>query len=133
MATALWPLQVAVFNRMTGRSSLMSLVTGVFDAVPDGQAYPYVSLGPVIEVPDDAHDRQGLSSLVYVHVWSKQSGSREASAIFAEVDAALDRQPLVVPGYTDITIKNKQHEAIRDPDPEIRHISAQYSVRMTRI
>jgi hypothetical protein len=110
----------------------MALVTGVFDEVPEDAAYPYVSFGAITEVPDDAHDRQGLDTTIVIHVWSTYPGNAQAADIFAAVDAALDRAPLVVAGYADVTIKHESHQFIADPDPDIRHVNASYRVRLTR-
>jgi hypothetical protein len=110
----------------------MALVSGVFDEVPEGAAYPYVSFGAITEVVDDAHDRQGLDTAMVIHVWSAYPGNAQAADIFAAVDAALDRAPLVVAGFADVTIKHESHEVVADPDPDIRHINAQYRVRLTR-
>lgn len=132
MATALWPLQTAVYSTLTGRPQLMALVNGVFDDVPDNQAYPYVTIGDILETVADAHDHQGLDSVVTIHVWSDAAGFKEASRIFAEVDTALDRKSLSLAGFTQVDIWHDQHQEVRDPDPKIRHINAQYRVRMTR-
>lgn len=132
MATALRPLQTAVYQKLTASADLMTLVSGVYDEVPEAAAFPYVSLGSVTETADDAHDRQGLDTALVIHVWSKYPGNAEAADIFAAVDAALDRQPLTVNGWTDITVKLDQYQIVQDPDPLIRHLNAQYRVRMTR-
>lgn len=132
MATALWPLQSAVYAALTGSTPLMALITGVFDEVPDGQTYPYVTLGSMVETADDAHDHQGLDSLVTIHVWSKKPGVKEAATIFAALDAVIDRQTLAVAGFSNVQIWQDTHMTVRDPDPLIRHINAQYRVRMTR-
>ncbi|MCM2580445.1 DUF3168 domain-containing protein [Streptomyces meridianus] len=132
MTSALWPLQQAIYSKLSADPALGALVTGVFDEVPEGQAYPYVTIGSISEVPDDAHDRQGLEAAAVLHVWSQYRGYREAAEIFAAVDAVLDRKPLTVDGYEDVSIAHTQHQSLRDPDPEIRHINAQYRVWMTR-
>ena len=129
MATGLRPLQTAVYAALTASPSLAGRT---YDQVPEPAPYPYVSIGSIFEMPDDSHDAQGLDSLITVHVWSKAPGFGEAYDIFADVDAALDRIPLTVAGFRDVQIKHTQHEAIRDPDPQIRHISAQYRVTMTK-
>ncbi|WP_306186972.1 DUF3168 domain-containing protein [Streptomyces sp. MK5] len=131
MATGLWPLQEAVYAKLTADAALMGLVTGVFDEVPEEQPFPYVTLGSITEVPDDAHDRQGLTAQVVLHVWSKYRGYREAAQILAAVDAVLDRKPLAVDGFTDISVAQAQHQSMRDSDPTIRHINVQYRVWMT--
>jgi hypothetical protein len=131
MATALRPLQTAIFGKLNASADLTSRA-GVYDEVPEPAPFPYVSLGSITETPDDAHDRQGLNVLVTVHVWSKAPGMGQAYDIFAALDAALDRVPLAVPGFTDVSIRNEQHQALKDPDPTIRHINAQYRVWLTR-
>lgn len=132
MATALRPLQTAIFAALTASADLMTKVSGVYDEVPEAAAFPYVSLGSITELPADAHDRQGLDAMVTVHVWSKAPGFGEAYDIFAAIDAALDRVSLAVAGFTDVSIRHDQHQALKDPDPTIRHINAQYSVWLTR-
>jgi hypothetical protein len=132
MATALRPLQTAVYAALTASPDLMALVSGVFDEVPEPAPYPYVSFGSVTETPDDAHDAQGLNTLVTIHVWTKAPGFAEAYDIFAALDAALDRVPLTVPGFRDVSIRQDQHQALKDPDPYVRHINAQYRVWLTR-
>jgi hypothetical protein len=104
----------------------------VFDEVPEPAPFPYVSFGSFSEFPDDSHDAQGLNSLVVVHVWSKAPGNGEVYDMFAAVDAALDRLPLTVSGFKDVYIKHSQHQVLPDPDPDVRHINAQYRVHMTK-
>ncbi|MGW7598116.1 DUF3168 domain-containing protein [Streptomyces antimycoticus] len=132
MSTALWPLQKAVYAALTADTALMALVSGVYDEVPEGSAYPYVSIGSITELVDDAHNQRGLSTNVVLHVWSTQLGFREAAEVFAAVDAVLDRRPLTVEGYRDVSVAHQQHQELRDPDPEIRHINVTYRVWMTK-
>lgn len=132
MATAVRPLQAAIVQALKSSADLMAKVTGVYDEVPEDVAYPYVSIGAITETADDAHDRQGLDSLVVLHVWSTYKGFAEAADIFAAVDASLDRRPLAVSGWTDVSIRHEEHQFLKDPDPDVRHVYAQYRVRLTR-
>lgn len=131
MATALPALQASVYAKLAGHAPLTALVSGVYDEVPEPAPYPYVSFGSMTEFPEDAHDRQGLSVTVVIHVWSKSPGFAEAHRIFAALDAALDRVPLTVSGCTDVSIKHSNHQALKDPEPGVRHINAEYRVRLT--
>ncbi|MFF8473882.1 DUF3168 domain-containing protein [Streptomyces sp. NPDC015414] len=132
MATAQRPVQAAVYESLTGSAALMALVSGVYDEVPEPAPYPYVSFGSITEHPDDAHDAQGLDVIVTLHVWSKAPGFAQAYAIFAALDAALDRVPLDVAGFRDVSIAQDNNQAVKDPEPGVRHINAQYRVRLTR-
>jgi hypothetical protein len=132
VTAALWPLQQAVYAKLTGHAPLMALVSGVYDEVPEQVAHPYVSLGSITENVDDAHNQRGLEASVVLHVWSKYRGFKEAAQILAELDAALDRQPLTVAGYRDVSVAHTQHTQVRDPDPAIRHINVSYRVWLTK-
>ncbi|MEU1908107.1 DUF3168 domain-containing protein [Streptomyces hygroscopicus] len=132
MTTALWPLQRAVYAALTADTALMALVSGVYDEVPEPAAYPYVSIGSITELVDDAHDQRGLTTDLVLHVWSKYHGFKEAAEILDALDAVLDRQPLAVEGFTDVSVAHQQHQELRDPDPEIRHINVTYRVWMTK-
>lgn len=132
MTAALWPLQQAVYAKLTGHAPLMALVSGVYDEVPEQVAHPYVSIGSITENVDDAHNQRGLEASVVLHVWSKYRGFKEAAGILAALDAALDRQPLTVAGFRDVSIAHQQHTQLRDPDPDIRHINVSYRVWLTR-
>ncbi|WHX19829.1 DUF3168 domain-containing protein [Streptomyces malaysiensis subsp. malaysiensis] len=132
MTTALWPLQQAVVQNLRADAPLMALVSGIWDEVPEQAAFPYVTVGSITELVDDAHDQRGLTTTLVLHIWSKYQGFREAAEILAAVDAVLDRQPLAVTGYKDVSVAHQQHTELRDPDPEIRHINVTYRVWMTK-
>ncbi|MFH8797054.1 DUF3168 domain-containing protein [Streptomyces sp. NPDC017941] len=132
MTSALWPLQTALYAKLTGHAPLTALVSGIYDEVPEQVVHPYVSLGSITESADDAHNQRGLEVAVVLHVWSKYRGFREAAAILTALDAALDRQPLSVAGYRDVSIAHTQHTEVRDPDPDIRHINVSYRVWLTK-
>jgi hypothetical protein len=132
MATGMRPLQTAIYNKLMSAPDLLLLVSGVYDKVPEPAPYPFVSFGAIHELPDDTHDAQGLNVSVNIHVWSMAPGSSETYDIFAAVDAALDRVPLTVAGFRQVYIKQAQHQTIPDPDPRVRHLSAEYRVFMTK-
>lgn len=129
MATALRPLQTAI----SGALNAVPLLAGrVHSELPETAAYPCVQIGSFFELPDDAHDAQGLDSLAVIHVWSKTPGNSEVFDFFAAVDSALDRVSLSVAGWNEVRIKHAQHQLLEDPDPDVRHINAQYRIHMTK-
>lgn len=132
MATGMRPLQTAIYQKLMASPDLLLLVSGVYDTVPEPAPHPFVSIGAISELPDDTHDAQGLATSVTLHVWSKAPGSSELFDIFAALDAALDRVPLSVAGFRQVSIKHAQHQTIPDPDPRVRHLNAEYRVHMTK-
>jgi hypothetical protein len=132
MTTALLPLQKAVRDKLLADAPLMDLITGVLDRVKETQPRPYVVYGSAIEVPDDAHNQRGLTVNLTLDIWSEHPGFLEAGQIHAAVDAALDRKPLTVAGFRDVSIAYQQAQELRDPDPKLRHVSVSYRVWMTK-
>lgn len=126
MTTAEWALQETIYTRLTGDTDLMALITGVFDEVPEATTYPYLVLGEVTETPDEAHDRSGIDATITLHGWSAYKGYRELAQILSQLDRILHRQPLVVEGFQKVSLAQQQHQFVRDPDPDVRHLVARY-------
>lgn len=132
MATAAWPLQVAIVEKLRAHAPLTDLVTGIYDDVPDTAPFPYVSLGSIVEFEEDSHTQRGLNVSAVLHIWSSYPGNKETSAILSAVCDALDRQPLTVPGWTDVSIAMSQANTSSDPNPDIRHMNATFRVWLTK-
>lgn len=132
MTVALWPLQLAIVAKARAHTPLMDLISGVFDEVPEDTPHPYVTVGSITETVSDAHNQRGLDAQAELHIWSRYDGYKEAAGIAAALDAALDRQPLTVTGFRDVSIAHEQHTELRDPDPDIRHINVSYRVWLTK-
>ncbi|WP_116248173.1 DUF3168 domain-containing protein [Nocardiopsis sp. FIRDI 009] len=131
MASAAWPLQQAIYQRLAGDAELTA-ITGVHDEVPEAATYPHVLVGEVIEEPDDSHDNQGLTVAFVLHIWSKYRGYGEIGRILAHLDRLLDRQPLTVDGFELVAIFREHHRMLRDPDPTIRHCPVRYRVWLNK-
>lgn len=129
MATSLRPLRTALYAKLTAVPALAGRVS--VKPREDGP-FPYVQLGSITEFPDDMHSAQGLETSVVIHVWDKADTDAGVFDLFAAVDAALDRQPLTITGFSEVRIKASQHQTIDDPDPDVRHINAQFTVNMTK-
>ncbi|WP_017601650.1 DUF3168 domain-containing protein [Nocardiopsis lucentensis] len=131
MASAAWPLQQAIYQRLAGDTELTA-ITGVHDEVPEAATYPHVLIGEVVEEPDDSHDNQGLTVAFVLHIWSKYRGYGEIGRILAHLDRLLDRRPLTVDGFELVAIFREHHRMLRDPDPTIRHCPVRYRVWLNK-
>ena len=124
------PVQAALYAKLTGDTQLMGLVTGVFDGVPEPDAYPYVVIGEATEVPDNRHGGFGRQTVVTLHVWSQYEGYSQALRIGARVTALLDHQPLVIEGLDWIATRFEFSQTLTDPEPpgNIRHLVLRYRI-----
>lgn len=118
------PLQTALYNRLTGDTQLMGMVTGgVHDEVPEKAAYPYVRIGEHISTPDNHHGGYGREVLSTLHVWTKARGNAQGQRIADRIVGLLDHQPaaLTVGGHRVVAIRHEYDQALTDPTPGIRH------------
>jgi len=122
MTTPLGPVQRAVYAALTADTELMESVTGVYDDVPEGTAYPYVRIGEALETPDNTHGAFGRQTVLIIHVWSEYRGFAETTDIAGRVVSLLDHQPLTIAGHHHVVTKYEFGQTLDDPDrPALRH------------
>lgn len=118
--TALWPLQQAVFQRLSSDPVLSGMVTGVFDHVPENQPFPYVVIGEPSELPFDTKSTFGEEISLVLHVWSDYAGKKEAYNILAACQKALAYR-LEVDGFKLLKVERAGKQVFDDIDPRIKH------------
>lgn len=87
-------LQRALVAALKADAAVAALTGGrVFDDVPTSAAFPYVSLGTMQEIEDEADCIEGSEIFVDLHVWSRppgrENGSVEAKRIATAIRRAL--------------------------------------------
>lgn len=105
-------LQKALFERLSSTLSVL-----VFDAVPEGTAYPYVTLD--YEVTDNTSPISGKkreNRLFYLSVWSNYQGQAEVKRINGEIAEALDEVALPLSTGTAVSVRVLRTETNREPD-----------------
>lgn len=105
-------LQKALFERLS-----TSLSAPVFDAVPAGTPYPYVTFD--YEVTDNTTPVSGEkreNRLFYLSVWSSYQGQAEVKRINGEIADALDEVALPLASGTAVSVRVLRTETNREPD-----------------
>ncbi|WP_109514765.1 DUF3168 domain-containing protein [Pseudomonas ovata] len=105
-------LQKALYERLT-----VDLSCPVFDAVPDGMPYPYVTLDREFSsnsTPISGKNRQ--TRLFYLSVWSQYHGQAEVKRIMAEISGALNEKRLPLESGLAVSVRVTRTEATREPD-----------------
>lgn len=123
-----WPIQVALYQRLTGDPALMADVTGVHDHVAKETPFPYVTIGTFTSTPQGAHDRFGARTTVTLHGWSTYHGGKEISDIAGHLLRLLDHQPLAVDGRHTVYVHHEQTVTFTERDSDIRHVACRFSV-----
>lgn len=118
--TALLELQTALYKRLSADPALKELVTGVFDAVPEEQPYPYVVIGEPSVLPLESKSTFGEQIDMVIHVWSDYAGKKEAFEILSACQKALAYR-LDVIGFRVLKVERKGISVFDDIDPRLRH------------
>ncbi|MFC8176527.1 DUF3168 domain-containing protein [Streptomyces sp. NPDC057325] len=130
-ASPFWPIQQAVYARLTGDPQLSDLLTGgVHDYAPETARYPFVVVGEAIDTPDNRHGGYGWQTVLTLHTWTRAEGNNQAFAIGKRLIALLDHQPLTLPGYDHVVTRYEYGQSLTDPEPpgDIRHLVTRFRI-----
>lgn len=121
MKSALFPLQQSLYDKLSKDPILTTKITGVFDAVPKDQQYPYITLGEDTSRDWGTKTNNGEEITHTLHVWSRYNGKKEVKEIMSLILESLS-QPLVLTGgfFVDFS-KVDLMEVFIDPDGITRH------------
>lgn len=88
----------------------------VYDGVPQGTAYPYVTIDSFVSSKAD-HLRERVDErFVYLNVWSEARGQGQVMGIIGEIDALLHNARLSLDTGSVVSVQIDQHGTRRDAD-----------------
>ena len=97
MRTALWPLQVSLFNRLKNDTALTARAK-VYDSVSESAAMPYVTVGEDTSVDNGNKSYDGEIITHTLHVWSSYNGRKEVKELMNTVLQSVTSKPLSLEG-----------------------------------
>ena len=98
-------LQKTIFDALDGDSTLQSLVTDVFDFVPENTAFPYVKVGEETAVDNGTKTLQGNEHTLVIHTFSRYRGSKETKEIMSRIYALLHESSLTGSGASLVNLR----------------------------
>ena len=128
MTSASWELQKSLYGALVGDVSLTTLLNGakVYDDVPQGTAFPYVTIGESTVRDWSTGSEDGLEHILTLHVWSRAHGRKEVQEIMDAVSTVLHDSALSVAGHSLINLRHELSEARRESDGETYHGIVRY-------
>lgn len=140
-ATAIPQTQAAMYAALTGAPSVTTLVTGVFDAIPQGQQVPYIVLGEFTEIPNKVFGNNGHELTATLHVYDQDGvtfngiaakGTKRMLAILEAVITVLEAMPSdAVSGHVLVECTCEFNAPMREDDGNggiARHTPARFRV-----
>ncbi|MGE0022768.1 MAG: DUF3168 domain-containing protein [Hyphomicrobium sp.] len=120
MSSPAWELQKAVYAKLAADAGLLALLGGarIYDDVPRGAAFPYVTFGPSTTRDWSTGTETGSEHGLTLRAWSKAGGEQEVHQVLEAVRAALHESALTPAGHRLVSLRHETSEALRDPDGE---------------
>jgi len=114
-------LQKSIFNALDGDSNLQSLVTDVYDFVPENTAFPYVKVGEETSIDNGTKTLQGNEHTLVIHTFSRYRGSKEVKEIMSRIYALLHESSLSVTGASLVNLRFEFSDVIKENDGFTSH------------
>ena len=133
METSLWPLQRALFQRLSNDSELMAKITGVHDAVEEGLQHPYVTIGAPSTLNVSTKNTNSEEISVVVHCWSTYAGKKEAEEILNKIMQAVGKGLSIEGPFKLRKVSYPTFQVIDDLDPRIKHGMARFTFTIQNI
>jgi hypothetical protein len=88
----------------------------VWDAVPQGSDYPYVTLDSSISNTDEFLTLQSETRFYYLGIWSRNYGQAEVLSIMSQIRDALHEQPLSLSIGSVVSLRVERQRTVRESD-----------------
>ncbi|WP_439542643.1 DUF3168 domain-containing protein [Hyphomicrobium sp.] len=121
MTSPAWELQKAIYARLVADAPLLALLGGarVYDSMPRGAAFPYVSFGPSTTRDWSTGTEAGSEHAVTLRVWSKAGGEKAVHLVLEAIRVALHDVPLTLTGHRLVSLRHELSDSARASDGEI--------------
>jgi len=119
-----WNLQKAIYSTLSSANitdEAGNAITGVFDDLPEGTAYPYIVIGDDTATNISSKGKDMHEHTLNIHIWSQYRGRRDIKEIMGRVYTALNDVSLSVSGALGINIKHEFDTTIVEGDGITRH------------
>ncbi len=117
-------LQKSVFTVLNSANitdAAGSAITGVFDDVPEGTAYPYIVVGEESSNNISTKSLDMHEHTLTIHTWSQYRGLKEIKVIMKQIYDNLNDVSLSVTGGQAVNMKQEFLTTLVDADGITRH------------
>ena len=120
MGSPAWDLQKAIYAVLVDDVALVALLGSgrVYDDVPRGAPFPYVTFGPSTTRDWSTGTERGAEHLLTLRTWSKAGGEKETHEILEAVRAALHETSLSLDGHRLVSLRHEMSDTTRGADGE---------------
>jgi hypothetical protein len=111
-----YTLQQSVYQRLSTDSTLLAMMSAVYDRPPQGSAFPYITLGEAAITDFSTKTSTGTEQILTLHIWSRGGGRKESALIMERVYALLHQASLSVTGQALVLMRFLSSEILLEND-----------------
>jgi hypothetical protein len=116
------PMLAAAVAALKAEPSLAAIISDrVFDRPPQRVIFPYIQIGNIQVIADDAECIDGFEVYIDVHGWSRTYGTPETRRICSAVHTALHEAAMSITPFSLVEIRHESTRVLDDPDGETSH------------
>jgi hypothetical protein len=94
----IWEIQKALYEKLSADATLMGIISGVYDHVPERSEFPYITIGDIAASDNSRLGMQGHVVSANLNVYSRGKGRKEVLAVMDRVKL-LVADGLAADGY----------------------------------
>lgn len=117
-------LQKLVFDTLSADATLLDLLGGqarVYDTVPQGVAYPYVSIKVKPFTARDNQSWRGWTARLQVNVWNNVPSDKSVQDIQKRIDELLHDKEDNLNGWNNLSFRIVSVDILDEPDGKTKH------------
>lgn len=118
----------AIYTLLTADVTLMALIEGVFDHVPDNQATPFVTINDGVYYDWSSHTFDGFEAEYIIHVWDESRTRKDTMTIQNRIYTLLHTTDLSISGFPTINFRQTYSDITLDPDGRTYHGVQKYNL-----
>lgn len=123
-------LQAAIVGKLKMTPAVTALIGArIFDHQPASVQFPFVSFGPVQEVPSDYDCIDAAEIIIQIDIWSRAVGKQEASKIATAIERALHDASLTMTDNAFVVITKGIRRIFKAAD----NLTTQGALRFTAV
>ena len=128
MSSPAWELQKAVYGALIANAGVVAALGGarVYDDVPRGAVFPYVTFGPTTTRDWSTGTDEGAEHTLTLRAWSKGGGAREVHLVLDAIRRAMHEASLSLAGHRLVSLRHEVSDAARESDGETWHGSVRF-------
>lgn len=104
-AFGLLEIQKAIYAKLNADTTLMAMVSGVYDRVKENTNYPYVALAEIDSKDWSSQSTAGLESTLTLEVFSRGGGRKECLGVLERLHVVLHDTSLMMTGHQLVQIR----------------------------